>query len=42
MLAAIVGLGYVGGLLVAVAVGLVLWLECEREVFKDNDWPHLE
>ncbi len=42
MLAAIVGYGYAGGLLVAAILGVVLWIDSEREMFKKHDWPHLE
>jgi len=42
MLAAIVAMGYGGVLAISIIVGLVLWLETEREMFTSHDWPHLE
>ncbi len=42
MLSAIIGYGYAGGLLVAAILGVVLWIDSEREMFKRHDWPHLE
>ncbi len=42
MLSAIVGYGYAGGLVVAVILAVVLWIDTEREMFKRHDWPHLE
>ncbi len=39
MLATLVGVGCYGGLVIAIIVGLLLWVDTEREMFRENDWP---
>ncbi len=42
MVAMIIGTGYLGLAAIAIIVGLLLWSETEREMFREHDWPHLE
>ncbi len=38
MMVMLAGAGY-GAIVIAIVVGLLLWADTEREMFKANEWP---